>query len=198
MPNDKYDNFKELAENEVGNYTIECIDRGADTTIMAPHGGKIEQKTDEITKLIADDSFNYYSFIGQKNKNNRHLHITSHKFNEPKAVELVRKSNIVITIHGCKNEHSKKDDSKEIFIGGLDKDLMRKLKKALEDASLPVCSDTCNNFPSHFKGENPVNICNKGTTQKGIQFELTESFRDDGELRDKFIRTVRNYLETQT
>lgn len=199
MSNNEYSNFEELAKNEVGNYTIECIDRGANITIIAPHGGRIEPRTDAITKAIAGHNLNYYGFIAERGKieGKKSMHITSHKFDEHKALELVGKSEIVIAIHGCNNDHSTKDDSKEIFMGGLDRNLISKLQETLENASLPICSlDTCDNFPSHFKGENPDNICNKGTTGKGIQFELTNAFRNDGALCGKFISTVSHCLKT--
>ena len=187
---DKYENFKKLQENEADNFEIECLNRSSCIALIAPHGGKIESKTTEIAKLIAGNNFNYYSFIGQKSNNNHDLHITSHKFDEPRALELVENSEIVIAIHGCKNKYSKKDDSKEIFIGGLHEDLIDKLHEAFKKATLPI------SFLSKFSGEEPNNICNKGTTGKGVQFELTRSFRDDGELCGKFIAAVSECLKT--
>ena len=188
MSNDKYSNFEELERNEVGNYTIECLDRGSNITILAPHGGKIEFNTTEIAKLIAGDSFNYYSFIGQKNKNNRHLHITSHKFDEPIALELVGKSEILIAIHGCKDVQNGTKYGKYIFIGGLDEDRKDKLQKALsKELSIGI---------EKFPATHLENICNRGSTKKGIQFELTKSFRDDAECYDKFIEIVRGFLLT--
>ncbi|WP_188093232.1 poly-gamma-glutamate hydrolase family protein, partial [Sulfurovum riftiae] len=115
----EYDNFKELEKNELGNYFIECIDRGSNVTMLAPHGGRIEPRTDAIAKAIACQNFNYYGFIAERSKieGRKNMHITSHKFDEPKAIELIKKSEIVIAIHGCNDRHSKRDDKKEIFIG---------------------------------------------------------------------------------
>ena len=202
---DKYKNFKELKKFEKENFDfkIECKSRRSKITIVAPHGGKIEDKTTEIAKLIAGNNFNYYSFIGQKSNNNRDLHITSHKFDEPIALELAGNSEIIIAIHGCNDEQKDKQRKKinygkKIFIGGLDEDLIDKLQEeALEKDFLPICSlDTCTDFPSHFKGERPSNICNKGTAKKGVQFELTKSFRNDGELCGDFISAVSKCLKT--
>ncbi|HFQ62590.1 MAG TPA: hypothetical protein ENK39_09875 [Epsilonproteobacteria bacterium] len=188
---DLYESFKDLQKNEVGNYTIEYLDRGSNITILAPHGGKIEFNTTEIAKLIAGDSFNYYSFIGQKNKNNRHLHITSHKFNEPIAKELVGKSKIVIAIHGCSDKQGKneKDYGKHIFIGGLDEELKNTLQEALLEAGLSIGREK-------FQGMVKDNICNVGKRSKGVQFELTKSFRGDAEYCGKFIEIVGRILLT--
>lgn len=191
MINNDYENFKELQKYEKENcdFKIEHKDRGSNITIVAPHGGKIEDKTTEIAKLIAGDSFNYYSFIGQKSNNNRDLHITSHKFDEPRALELVCKLKHVIAIHGCKDKQDRISYGKKIFIGGLDENLIDKLQEALKNASLPV------SFLLKFAGKEKNNICNRGTLGKGVQFELTSSARNDGELCGKFIAVVSKCLK---
>ena len=185
---DLYKNFQELAKNEQGNFEIECIDRGSNITIIAPHGGKIESYTTEIAKKIANNTFNYYSFIGRKNENNfKDLHITSTNFNEPKALNLVKKSEVVIAIHGCKDIKNYQDYGKHIFIGGRNKKLKDTLEKLLIANNFSVNRDK-------FPGKEPNNICNQGTTKAGIQFELTYSFREDSNLRNKFINIIKNYL----
>jgi len=193
----EYANFKELEKNEFGNYFIKCIDRGSKVTILAPHGGRIEPGTDTIAKAIACQNFNYYGFIAERSKieGRKNMHITSHKFDESKALELVGKSKVVIAIHGCKDEQIvkdiKKNFGKHIFIGGRDEVLKDKLEKVLWEAGLAIGREK-------FKGIEKDNICNRGTTGKGIQFELTKSFRNDAMCRDKFIETVRRFLLTQT
>ncbi len=204
MSKDKYRNFEELEKGEdTHNYRIIHKDRSSHVTIIAPHGGCIELKTKKIAEKIADDNFNYYSFIGKKDTNcYSDLHITSTNFDEPKAIELVGKSEVVIAIHGCKDKQKDKQNKKinygeKIFIGGLDEDLIGRFKEALENASLSIfTSDTCDNFPLHFKGETSNNICNRGKKGKGVQFELTKSFRDNGELCGKFITVVSKCLKT--
>ena len=192
---DVYKNFKELKDKEVGNYSIEYVNSDKLIIIIAPHGGKIEFNTTEIAKLIAGNSFNYYSFIGQKNNNNRHLHITSHIFDEPKALELVGKSKIVVSIHGCKDKQEIKQGDikietnfgKHIFIGGLNEDLKNALEIALSKAGLSIGREK-------FRGKEKDNICNRGSTNKGVQFELTASFRNDGKCCGKFIEIVSRAL----
>ena len=192
---DTYLNFKALESNEKGNFEIECIDKSSDVTLIAPHAGCIESSTKNIAKSIAGKIFNYYAFVGKRRQDcYKYLHITSHNFDEPKALELVGKSKYVISIHGCMDEQEDKQKKKinygkKIFIGGLDEDLINKLQETLENASLPV------SFLSKFAGEEPKNICNRGTTRKGIQFELTRSFRKSDKLREKFIFAVSECLK---
>ncbi len=64
-----------------------------------------------------------------------------------------------------------------------------KLKNVLTKANLPVL------YLDKFSGERLKNICNKGVTKKGIQFELTRSLRKDNDLTNKFIMIVRTCLE---
>ena len=189
---DLYESFKDLQKNEVGNYTIECIDRGSNITILALHGGCIEPYTRKIAKQLTGNSFNYYSFIGKKDTNcYDDLHITSHKFDEPKAEELVGKSGIVIAIHGCsdKQGENEKDYGKHIFIGGLDEELKNTLQEALLEAGLSIGREK-------FQGMEKDNICNVGKRSKGVQFELTKSFRNDAECCSKFIEIVGRILLT--
>jgi len=54
--------------------------------------------------LIAGSDFSLYAFRGIKEKDNKKLHITSHHFDEPMALEMASKSETVLAIHGEKNE----------------------------------------------------------------------------------------------
>jgi len=191
MSNNEYSSFEKLEKNEVGNYTIECNDKGANITIIAPHGGRIEPRTDAIAKAIAGYNLNYYGFISERGKieGRKNMHMTSHKFDEPKVLGLVEKSKVVIAIHGCKDVQgiNKTDYGKHIFIGGLDEELKNVLKQALSRAGLSIGTEK-------FPAIHPENICNRGSTKKGVQFELTKSFRDDAECYGKFIKIVRGFL----
>jgi phage replication-related protein YjqB (UPF0714/DUF867 family) len=70
---------------------------------IAPHGGRIEPGTSEIAALIAGESYNLHRFEGRKPPGqNAVLHITSHHFDEPRALNLARKCRIVLGIHGCR------------------------------------------------------------------------------------------------
>lgn len=170
MKDDAYNNFAELKMHEWLNkdYKISFSDVGSPITVIAPHGGKIEPKTSDLTKRIAGKKYNYYCFEGIKPKNNGRLHITSHNFDEPTALTMVSRSNTVIAIHACT------DTSGTVYLGGLDGELKTIIAHALEARSIGVSMEDL-----RFQGLNPNNICNRGTTKKGVQLEISRDLRDD-------------------
>ncbi|WP_235316605.1 poly-gamma-glutamate hydrolase family protein, partial [Klebsiella quasipneumoniae] len=88
MKNDIYSCFKELNETESDDsYNIICEKEGRSDlyAIMAPHGGKIESGTTEISVAIAREDLSLYIFNANKTNNNRALHITSARFDEPQC-----------------------------------------------------------------------------------------------------------------
>jgi phage replication-related protein YjqB (UPF0714/DUF867 family) len=158
--------------------------RNSGTTILAPHGGKIESHTSKIAEIIAGQEFNLYCFEGcKKTLNYETLHITSHKFDEPRCITLLSHSRNVFTVHGCDGTKN------EIYIGGRNKILRRSITKKLQDVGLTVYE--CDH---KFLGEEERNICNRGITGAGIQFELTKHFRSNSKMKNKFIETIRNIL----
>lgn len=183
---DKYSDFKALAAGETLNqdYTIQIQDLGSDTTIVAPHGGLIEPGTSLITKLIAGGTYNYYCFEGIKLKNNQDLHITSHHFDEPRALALIASSDIIITIHACT------DKENIIHIGGRFKELALYIQDTLEKHNIKI-SKQKNKFP----GTHPDNICNKGRKKRGVQLEFSRGLRDDFQKLFSVARTIRKALK---
>ena len=167
---DKYSNFKTLAEHEILNqdYKIQFMDIGSNMTIIAPHGGLIEPRTSLIAKLIAGNTFNYYCFEGIKKKNNRDLHITSHRFDEPGMLGLISSCDIVVTIHACI------DTEDVIHVGGRFKELASHIQTTMEGMNIKVSRQT-----DRFPGTHPGNICNKARRKKGVQLEFSRGLRDD-------------------
>jgi len=170
MAKDTYRNFKELKTVEKLNadYKISISDVGSLITIIAPHGGKIEPKTSEIAAGIARDRFNYYCFEGMKPDNNRWLHITSHNFDEPQALALLARSQIVVAVHACTDEKA------VVFPGGRDDVLMDAIVKELKVVGIQVAKRNIK-----YQGLNPDNICNRGASGKGAQLEISRGLRDD-------------------
>jgi phage replication-related protein YjqB (UPF0714/DUF867 family) len=170
MSSDIYGSFLELSRNERLNqdYRITSCDRGSAVTILAPHGGWIEPKTSYIAARIANKEFNYYSFDGLKSHYNRSLHITSHKFDEPRALRLLTRSQVVVAIHACR------DTKALVYPGGRDRALVLKIVRQMSAAGIPV-ADGYRKYP----GTNPDNICNRGTSGKGVQLEVSRGLRDD-------------------
>jgi phage replication-related protein YjqB (UPF0714/DUF867 family) len=170
MARDRYSSFVELQNHETldEDYTLSFRDTGSRVTILAPHGGKIEPRTSDLARRIAGDDYNFYCFEGIKDKDNACLHITSHRFDEPGAIKLVSKSELVVAVHACTGTAGL------VHIGGLDEKLGGKIAKKLQDREIGVSKDH-----PRFRGSNPNNICNRGATGMGVQLEVTRDLRDD-------------------
>lgn len=198
MNTDKYNSYSKLrqCERENEDYFVVMEKRESDVLIIAPHGGKIEPGTSEIAKEIAGEHFSVYCFEGNKPKNNRELHITSTNFDEPRAVDMVKTSQVVIAIHGsCHNEQI-------IYVGGLRNNLKHQIIKALAKVGF-----TAEAGQGHLAGRESKNICNRGITKEGLQLEIsngmrramfkdlsTQGRRTTKPLFNKFVNVVREVL----
>ncbi|PTX58903.1 phage replication-related protein YjqB (UPF0714/DUF867 family) [Melghirimyces profundicolus] len=194
-----YSSYAELAEQETEgiDYRIEMTDRSV--AILAIHGGNIEFGTSDIARRMAGEDYSLYLFEGLKPSGNRQLHLTSTRFDEPRALQLVRNAGKVITVHGCGGLEA------VCYVGGRDTDLrdriLEKLRKADFQAEVA---------PPDIAGTHPENICNQGTTGAGVQLELTRTLRDQlfepefvrdrltGRQRnlDRFVKAVRSALSS--
>ena len=185
MAKDRYRSFKELQRHETPDrdYTVAVQDTGSRVTIIAPHGGKIEPRTSDLARRIAGDDHNYYSFEGIKDRDNACLHITSHRFDEPAAVDLVARSRVVVAVHACTGTAGL------VHIGGLNKALGRMIADELQDRGIIVSFDH-----PRFQGSNPNNICNRGSTGIGVQLEVTRDLRDDLQKVESIAQAVRAAL----
>ena len=185
MANDRYSSFVQLQDHETldEDYTLSLRDAGSRVTIIAPHGGKIEPRTSDLARRIAGENYNFYCFEGIKEKDNASLHITSHRFDEPGAIKLVSKSELVVTVHACTGTAGL------VHIGGLNKKLGRMIAKELQDRGIGVSNDH-----PRFQGSNPANICNRGATGIGVQLEVTRDLRDDLNKVKVIARAVRAAL----
>jgi len=181
---DKYSNFNELASNQRDGIDFEILAAekpNAFAAIIAPHAGGIETKTGTIAKSIAGIEYSLYCFEGMKSSGNMILHITSQHFNEPRCLKLIEKHQRVIAIHGCNEKNEK------VYIGGLDEELIEILISELSDVGIiPERSEK-------FSGKSPDNICNRGLTKRGVQFELSLQFRT-GSRVPLFVNAVRSAL----
>jgi len=185
MANDRYSCFDELQRHETlgRDYTLTVRDAGSRVTIIAPHGGKIEPRTSDLARNIAGENYNYYCFDGIKAKDNAGLHITSHRFDEPGAVELVSRSDVVVAVHACTGNAGR------VHIGGLNIILGGLIAKELQSREIGVSNDH-----PRFQGSNPDNICNRGATGIGVQLEVTRDLRDDLKKVKTIARAVRAAL----
>jgi len=151
--------------------------------VIAPHGGKIEPWTAELAEAIAGDEFNIYCFRGIKKKRNGDLHIISRNFDEPKCLSFLKTQDVVVAFHGCNKK------GERILLGGRDNKLIDELAEALK--AVGIAAETSGH---EFKGTNAANICNRGATHAGAQFELSMAFRK-GPNGAKFVKAVRDVLK---
>ncbi len=168
QPITQYESFSDLAasEQEGRDYSRELVDRGSDIVVVAPHGGGIEQGTSEIARAVAGEELSLYCFNGMKRTANRRLHITSTRFDEPEGLELVRRSRVVVAIHGLQGE------DEVIYVGGLDEGLKTRLGEALGRAGFETRESR-----GRHAGISPLNTCNRASTGQGVQLELTRGLR---------------------
>jgi phage replication-related protein YjqB (UPF0714/DUF867 family) len=175
MSADTYSSFDQLvAEEKLDiDYRIVVEDRGSDFLIMAPHGGKIEPGTSEIAMGIAGGDLSFYLFEGLRVRPHGDLHVTSHKYDEPKAIDAARKCEVVVAIHGRKD----RKDPDTVWLGGLDFPTLSKIEKELNLAGFRAAVEAKELAATH-----PNNICNRGRTARGAQLEIPKSLRDELKL----------------
>ena len=191
---DDYRSYEELkqTEKEGKDYTILTATDGRDSrvVVMAPHGGNIEPGTSEIAGEIADDAFALYSFQGQKKGNNARLHITSHRFDEPRAVTLAQQAQIVLSVHGMTG------NDEFVMVGGLHQDLVSAVKSSLEGAGIEARDP-----PAHLNAACPTNICNLAQ-RGGVQLEISRQLRDslvaDKQRLTQLAVEIRRLLRLET
>ena len=185
-PADNYMGFRDLAKVQIegSDYRVHVRPNArSSVAVIAPHGGSIEQYTSDIASAVADADFNLYLFEGTRPAGNyAALHLTSHKFDEPRCLELLSNCDHVIAIHGCRGE------KQQALVGGLDEPLKFSLAQAI--AGLGV--DT--RLQGHqFPAVEPKNICNRGRRGVGVQIEMTMALRSQGP-RDAISAAIRSVL----
>jgi len=174
-------------------YRIIAHNNCSNVLIIAPHGGYIESITSELAYAIAQDDMNLYTFESMDTLYNKTLHIPSIYFNEKNAIDLSLQSSHTISLHGCKGSNN------EIFVGGKDTCLAKKIIKALKQNEFNA---TTTNNPK-LKGIHDWNICNLNKRKRGVQLELSNSLRNtmftDGKqatvIFDTFVSTIRNIMK---
>jgi phage replication-related protein YjqB (UPF0714/DUF867 family) len=192
---DVFQDFDELSSKyqEGKDFVIETKSRqNSDVIIIAPHGGRIETGTDQITKEIAKSDYSYYIFranvFKDENKDKRNdLHLTSTHFDEPKALKMTAQHNKAVSIHGASG------DDKVVYLGGRNEEMKSKISSALRSAGFKV-----ENSPSNLAGKSQDNIVNKSRNLQGVQLELTRGLRDelveDDAQMKKFANAVRTAI----
>lgn len=183
-----YENLSAHME-EGRDYRIVTKKTNSPYLIIAIHGGSIEPYTSSIASSIAGGDHNLYLFEGVKEKGNAQLHIGSRYFDEPQAKDMVRNADVIISIHGQKNE-----EEEFVMVGGLDEQLANKISDHLRAINVDVRP-----FESSRHPESPENICNKGMSGGGIEMEISKklrnALREDEGLHRLFVNAIRHAIE---
>ncbi len=168
---DKYQTFQELRSSEQEGVDFRVKTRlwdKAKTAVIAPHGGNIEPGTSEAAWAIADKDLNLAVFEGTKPAGNSDLHLTSTNFDEPRCIEVVKQSEMVLALHG------ERGSQRIVYLGGSDGRLCLSIAGALSQAGFSVTGHGDNGL----RGISPENICNRGKSGKGVQLELARGLRE--------------------
>jgi|LSQX01.2.fsa_nt_gb phage replication-related protein YjqB (UPF0714/DUF867 family) len=197
-----YSSFFELSENEVEglDYTMSYKDNSKNITVFTLHGGLISKGTSEIVNaLCAKDKYNSYLFEGIKKENNLSLHITSNKFDEPTAVNLVSNSNNAVSIIGTKEDYN------IVYIGGQNRLMARLVGLHLKEAGFAV-TDTDDSIPERILGVLDSNIVNKNKPifdkyrLGGVQIGVSKATRDmllsDKKKFSSFVEAIDDALSS--
>lgn len=187
-----------LKENR--DWRIRHLDRRNAITVIAPHGGFIDEGTSAIARAIAGREHNLFDFQGLRRKDSFDLHVTSTRFSDEKLSKMLEQSSAAISVHGMGN-----DDEAAIWLGGLNKEL----KQMVNDRLLAAGFNVNANSP-RFRGESPKNVVNLAPLH-GVQLELSSKLRwsmfrerrlfntrgrctKTTQLFDSFVRAVRAAL----
>lgn len=172
---DGYRGFDDLAGQYVEgvDYAVEVIPRlRSPVAVVAPHGGRIEGRTSEIARLIAGDDHRLYLFEGLRagGDNFDCLHLASHRFDEPRALDLIAGCDTVIAVHGYAAS------GPDVLLGGRDERLKLNVARSLQAAGLSFLTEG-----HRYPGIDTRNICNRGRSGAGVQMELSSGFRRAGD-----------------
>lgn len=186
---DRYPDYAELSKHEKEGVDYRVIHRPGSSrfAVFAIHGGWIEAGTSELAKEIAGSRHGLYSFEGMKTENNFDLHLTSTAFDEPRALELAKRSRSCVSIHGFKDS----TPEKTACIGGANLERAKLVAEALSHSGIPMKIE----FPCvRLPGTSLQNIVNR-CRERGVQLELSSELRNELSgnlpLRKRFANSVR-------
>lgn len=182
-----YRSYADLAaaQREGEHFTVTLHRRpGARVAILAPHGGRIEDGTSEIARAIAGQEHHLYLLEGRRASHNYHtLHLTSHRFDEPRCLELLSHAERVVAVHGCRGHHE------AVYIGGRDVELADCIHRRLSALGIDA---QAGDHP--FPGRHPENVCNRGVQGAGVQLEITHPLRRSRRV-ERLALAVRQSLD---
>jgi len=167
---DHYSSFEALQEHEREGKDFVILFRPTSSGIalLAPHGGGIEPGTADLADEVARGDHTFYAFKGIKPRGNSLLHITSTRFDEPRALEAAAMAEVAITMHG---HHSRREI---VWVGGRHVDLMERISRCLILAGFKAeIAVDC-----EWSAQSLENICNRCRGSRGVQLEVAMGLRE--------------------
>ncbi len=142
--------------------------------LVVPHGGGIEPGTSEIRRAISErGTWAWYDFAGYLRKGNHHeLHLTSTLFDEPTLLELLKRTNFVLALHGAGNSRDR-----VVYVGGR-WDTGRAAILSAINASESKHGLHAVEAPANLSGAQEDNLANRGRLGRGIQLEFSRGARN--------------------
>jgi phage replication-related protein YjqB (UPF0714/DUF867 family) len=153
-------------EQEGVDFLVTARPRGSSIAVLAPHGGGIEPGTSELARCVAEERYSLYCFESLKQQGSKRLHIPSTLFDEPRCIEIIRSVSTVVALHGCR------DLAPLIYVGGLDGRLKELFIEALSQGGFTAAEDN-----TIHSGREPLNVCNRGKSGRGVQLEISYGLR---------------------
>lgn len=211
-----------LDECEEGrDYDVTVTNAGSGVTVLSFHGGKIEAHTSAISSELARRyGWNRYDLNAHASAqcltsthpdDFKKLHITSTKFDDPRAVALVAAHPKAVSIHGYGDGRGYVKEA--ICVGGGDASARSAFINYVNtnaaawgaytlraiDATAAGSGD-CS--ADDLAGEAVANLVNRTSSRAGLQLELHREFRADlvntssgfNDLRDLFYGAVRQAM----
>jgi len=151
---------RDLVRNK--HYRTKVVDRGAEITVIAPHGGFIEPGSSYIARGVAGHNYNLYDFQGLRRRQAEQLHITSTRFRDRKLSNLLGHTRTAVSIHSMGDEAFG-----EIWVGGLNLVCKKRICEQLVLQGFVV-----NPNSPRYRGVHPANVVNLAQ-EHGVQIELS-------------------------
>jgi phage replication-related protein YjqB (UPF0714/DUF867 family) len=146
-------------------YEVIVVDRSADVTISAIHGGSIEPLTEALARAIAGEQHNLYALQGLDPSASQELRVPAGRFDDMRLKTLLKRSQVAISIDGVASQEQ------VIHLGGKNRRLKRLIETQLGAVGLVVRGPSgpgAAHDPTLF-----YNLAGEG----GVQLELTSALR---------------------
>ncbi|WP_371494269.1 poly-gamma-glutamate hydrolase family protein [Kitasatospora sp. NBC_00374] len=158
------------------------------TTVIAPHGGGIEEGTSELCLAIAGyhpaglaphpaagPVHDFWLFEGLRATGNAALHVTATHCDDTMARSLAAGSLNVVAVHGCSAARAGMEPgARAVLVGGLNPAFRQYLVEEFTAAGICAVSAT---GQEGIAGIAPDNICNRTLLGTGAQLEVTADLR---------------------